>query len=307
MTCYHPLSAYRYGKFNPVTGKWSPTFKKSEAHFFGDPAKDYIDLPCGQCVGCRLERSRQWAIRCVNEAQMWPENCFITLTFDNQHISEQLGFPDDFGLWSLDVVPFQKFMKRLRKKFGDGIRFFHCGEYGELTNRPHYHAILFNIDFPDKYLWNVSNGFRLYRSPILEKLWPFGNSLIGDVTFESAAYVARYVMKKVNGNLAEEHYHGRKPEYITMSRRHGIGYDWFMKYRTDVYPHDYVVVRDGLKCRPPRFYDKIFDIIDPEMMYEIKCRRAHEAQLHEHNNIPSRLEVREKCKIAQLNKLKRGL
>lgn len=307
MPCYHPLSAYRYGHFNPKTGKWQPTFKRSEAHFFGDPEKDYINLPCGQCIGCRLERSRQWAIRCVNEAQLHENNCFITLTFSNEYISEQLGYPDEYGLWSLDVVPFQKFMKRLRKKYGDGIRFFHCGEYGELTNRPHYHAILFNHDFSDKYFWKFNNGFRLYRSPSLEKLWPYGNSLIGDVTFESAAYVARYVMKKVNGEEAEEHYNGRKPEYITMSRRKGIGYDWLMKYGSDVYPHDYVVVRDGIKCRPPRFYDKIYDIIDPDLMDDIRRKRVENGKKYEDDNTTSRLMVREKCKLAQISRLKRGL
>lgn len=296
MTCYHPLEAYRFGTFNKETGKWKPTFRKSEAHFFGNPEIDYIRLPCGQCFGCRLERSRQWAIRCVNESQLHERNCFITLTYDDEHL------PSD---GSVHVDHFQKFMKRLRKKFGSGIRFFHCGEYGELNNRPHYHAILFGFDFPDKYYWSISVGNRLYRSPTLEQLWPFGHSLIGDVTFESAAYVARYVMKKVNGEQAEEHYQGRKPEYITMSRRPGIGYDWLMQYHQDVYPNDYIVLRDGIKCRPPKFYDRIWDIVDKPTMDVIRHRRAKNMKKYADNNTYQRLDVREQCKIAQLSRLRR--
>ena len=99
-----------------------------------------------------------------------------------------------------------------------GVRFFHCGEYGELLYRPHYHACLFGFDFSDKVLWSTRGGVRLYRSKILEKLWTFGFSTIGDVTFESAAYVARYCTKKITGDKADEHYNGRSPEYVTMSR-----------------------------------------------------------------------------------------
>ena len=158
-------------------------------------------LPCGQCVGCRLERSRQWAIRCMHEAQMHEDNCFITLTFNPESLD------DRSNPWSLDVRDFQLFMKRLRKKYGAGIRFYHCGEYGELNKRPHYHACIFGFDFPDKRLWKVTNsGHRLYISESLDELWPFGFCTIGNVTFESAAYVARYIMKKVNGDAAADHY-----------------------------------------------------------------------------------------------------
>ena len=117
-------------------------------------------------------------------------------------------------------------MKRFRKHFGSGVRFFHCGEYGELYERPHHHAILFNCDIYDKeLLLNAKTGFNLYTSSLLSSLWPFGLHSIGEVSFESCAYVARYIMKKVTGDMSESHYHGRKPEYITMSRRPGYR-DW---------------------------------------------------------------------------------
>ena len=180
MTCFHPIQAYKSTELTKK-GKRKIVFKKAE----GVPFLE-LTLPCGQCVGCRLERSRQWAIRCVHEASMHKKNCFITLTFDNQHL------PKD---GSLDVRDFQLFMKRVRKRFGTNIRFYHCGEYGEKLGRPHYHACLFNFDFEDKILWKEINGQKLYISQSLSELWPFGFSTIGEVTYQSAAYVARYIMK----------------------------------------------------------------------------------------------------------------
>ena len=170
-------------------------------------------VACGQCVGCRLERSRQWAIRCVHESQMHEQNCFITLTYSDEFLPEN---------GSLQLKHFQDFMKRLRFHVGGGIRFFHCGEYGEENGRPHHHAIIFNHDFADKKVWKTNNGVVLYRSKILEELWPYGFATVGCVSFESAAYVARYITKKVNGDMADSHYLGREPEYITMSRRPGV-------------------------------------------------------------------------------------
>lgn len=263
MPCYSPLQAWR-GKVQK-SGKRSVVFKRSEVAPSLEPFE--LKLPCGQCIGCRLERSRQWAVRCVHEAQMHERNCFITLTFDSSHL------PED---GSLSVRTFQLFMKRLRKRFGKAIRYFHCGEYGENLGRPHYHACLFNFDFSDKVLWSVRDDVRLYRSPSLEDLWPYGFSTIGDVTFESAAYVARYVMKKVNGANAHAHYEGKKPEYVTMSRRPGIGKTWFDKFKLDVYPGDYAIVR-GVKVKPPKFYDGLYELSDPEEFKKLKQARVSRA------------------------------
>ena len=143
MPCYHPLSAYHIvpQSGNDFRGEISFPEPKTNLQYH------QVNLPCGQCVGCRLERSRQWAMRCVHESQLYEKNCFITLTYNNDFIP-----PGN----TLVVKHFQDFMKRLRKKYGDGIRFFHCGEYGEKTGRPHYHAILFNHDFDDKYYWRTT-------------------------------------------------------------------------------------------------------------------------------------------------------
>jgi len=237
---------------------------------------------------------------------------------------------------SLIKSDFQKFMKRLRKKFkGRKIRYFQCGEYGEQLQRPHFHACLFGFDFPDKELWSVRNGVRLYRSKILEQIWTdpetgdsYGFSTIGDVTFESAAYVARYVTKKINGKEAGNHYEGKTPEYITMSRRPGIAADWAKKFKDDVYPHDFVVVRGGIKCKPPKFYDQIYENMTGEPversefqkkyfkrkeenekkskeMRAVKQERIQRAK-DDPDNSPERLKVREVVKKASIKNLNRS-
>ncbi len=237
-------------------------------------------LPCGQCIGCRLERSRQWAIRCLHEASLFSENCFITLTFND------LYFPENE---SVDVRDLQLFFKRLRKKFGK-VRFFACGEYGDRGGRPHYHAILFGFDFADKVFekksFSKGGEHRLYQSESLSKLWPFGFALIGDVSFESAAYVARYVVKKVTGLEAMGGHYAlmnvetgttlgfRKPEFVCMSRNPGLASDWIFKFNKDVYGsnHDLIVVR-GREMRPPKFYDLLLEKYDEKLWSKVLAGR----------------------------------
>lgn len=294
MPCYHPLKGYRSRTVNP-SGKRSLTFS---------PQDGFLDLPvevqCGQCIGCRLERSRQWAVRCMHEASLHGDNAFITLTYADEHLPIA---------GSLDKKAFPKFMKRLRRKIGEEkVRYFHCGEYGDTTQRPHYHACLFGYDFTDKRRWSVRNGLPVWRSDTLEDLWKFGNSEIGTVTFESAAYVARYIMKKVTGRPAEEHYRivdeatgevfDRIPEYTTMSRRPGIGKKWFDKYHDEVYPSDQVIVR-GRAMKPPRYYDGLYEILNERGAARITA--ARQAARDTEEETPERLQVREVCAQARLD------
>ena len=189
--------------------------------------------------------------------------------------------------------------KKLRKRFGNGIRFFHCGEYGSKFGRPHYHALIFGFDFPDKYFWKMSNGMPLYRSNALEELWTYGYSSIGSVTFESAAYVARYVVKKITGDMADKYYlqddivdvdtgevMRRKPEYCTMSRgckklgTGGIGKSWFDDYFEDVYPHDFLYLRNR-KMKPPKYFDSMYEAYFPHDFEEVKAKRLEDAAKRE--------------------------
>lgn len=300
MPCYSPLKGYKSRVVNE-SGKRSIVFNRKDG--FSDMP---VDVPCGQCIGCRLERSRQWALRCVHEASLYENNCFITLTYNDENLPHDL---------SLNKKHFQDFMKRLRKRYvispDSKIRYFHCGEYGEKNFRPHYHACLFNFDFRDKELWSVRDGVRLYTSRDLAGIWKYGFSTVGEVTFESAAYVARYVLKKVTGDRAEEHYricdsetgelHNVIPEYTTMSRRPGIGRGWYDKYESDVFPSDFIVIRNK-KMQPPKYYDGLYTNID-----DIKKARRSNANKHKENNTAERLRVREDVKLATLKFLKRSL
>jgi len=298
MSCYYPISAFQCTDGTIV-------FDERRKH---DISRS-LSLPCGQCIGCRLERSRQWAMRCLHEAQLHANNCFITLTYDDTHL------PSDQSLHHRD---FQLFLKRLRKKHpGISIRYYMAGEYGENYGRPHFHACIFGLDFHDKKLWKrTPSGSLIYRSEILETLWPFGYSSIGDLNFESAAYVARYIMKKQTGKQSEKHYQysdlitgeiiQMQPEYNKMSLKPGIGYEWYKKYRSDVYPHDYVVIR-GKKVKPPKFYDKKYKTDYPYEYDELLYKREKTAKLYQADNTPQRLAVKEQVQKAKLLQLKRTL
>lgn len=301
MPCYRPLSGYRSQTVNE-SGKRSIVFNIN-AGFSDMP----VELPCGQCIGCRLERSRQWAIRCTHEASLWEQNAFITLTYSPEHLP-----PDN----SLNVEHFQLFMKRLRKKFGTGIRYFHCGEYGEKFKRPHYHACLFNFDFPDKQLLRLNHdGDKLYTSEVLNEIWGKGHTIIGDVTFESAAYCARYITKKITGENSESHYQHiceisgeitqRKPEYTTMSRRPGIGMGWFEKYNSEIFANDFIFL-NGKKLRPPKYYNQKYELINYDYYQIIKKKRDKILQPFTENSHWTRLRTREKIQLLRFSQLQRS-
>lgn len=313
--CYKPLHAYRSFEQKTSNGKPKIFFSRKDAGFSVP-----IDLPCGQCIGCRVDRSRMWAVRCIHEASMYENNCFITLTFNEENLNKS---------GTLLKSDFQKFMKRLRRRFKGfesvvdektgrviyPIRYFHCGEYGENFRRPHHHACLFNFDFPDKELWSEKGGNRLYTSEILSKLWPYGYSLIGSVTFQSAAYIASYIIKKVTGERAAEHYmyvndvNGKveyyEPEYVTMSRRPGIGYNWFKEYFSDLYPKDFITV-DGKKFKVPEYYDRLYDCNKPDDMLEVKKKRKKSLEIHKKDLTDWRLYARNKKKLLDTKQKERS-
>lgn len=288
MPCYHPLTAWKSRDPDDWrNGKVKMVFRED----LGWPATR-MELPCGQCIGCRLDKARQWAIRCANEAQLHEQNCFLTLTYRPESLPENE---------SLEPEHMQKFLKRLRKSISPKqIRFFQCGEYGDDSSRPHHHCLLFGHDFPDKLLVKRGN-YPLYNSTTLDKLWGHGFCTIGEVTFDSACYVARYILKKITGESAEEHYMGRKPEYITMSRRPGIGSDFYKNFGGDIYNHDRLVITDKFLAKPPRFYDRMYEVDDPDRFRLLKIERRKKAKENPDNSC-DRLAV--KKEIAQLNQKK---
>lgn len=289
MACFYPKQALRLNALTKA-GKSVIRFisdDSAKAYSLANPSGSQLlsGLPCGQCTGCRLERSRQWAIRCMNEADLHAANSFITLTFDDDNLKVR------DNPMSLDKSEFQRFMKRFRKRVFN-VRYYMCGEYGELFKRPHYHAIIFGYDFPDKVLHKVKDNMRYYTSSLLSELWPYGFNVVTDVTFDTCAYVARYIMKKHLGKDAWKNYIDyidqdtgeivghRIPEYTTMSRRSGIGKAWLETYLQDVYPRDKIFMRGRGFSRPPKYYDSLFEIINPEEHSRIKQDRILQASLN---------------------------
>lgn len=298
-----------------------------------------MEVACSQCLGCRLDHSRMWAVRIMHEAGLHEfdrGNCFVTLTYRDRwqctdaQLADGLHIPDD---WSLVKKHHQDFMKRLRYKLGGNIRFFHVGEYGSRcrhghhvdacycanVGRPHYHTILFNCSFDDRELVSERDGIKLYTSKQLEDIWSYGLVSLGEVTLESAAYVARYCLKKVNGDLAYYHYQAISddgeisqllPEYTTMSRGgrngRGIAYDWFKKYSEDCFPSDEVPVPGkGVLKKVPRYYEQLFGEENESDLEEVKAARQIFRAENAEEYTPERLMAKYKVKKAQVDLLKR--
>lgn len=277
MPCYSPVTGYFGKAVNPKTGRRPLVFNISQS-FSGIP----IHLPCGKCIGCRLERSRQWAVRIEHERKMHQESAFVTLTYAEKHLPENM---------SLRVRDLQLFMKRLRDKREQSLRFYACGEYGETTRRPHYHVLLLNTCFSDQkfYKQSMCGKYPLYVSAELRSLWPVGDHYIGAVTFESAAYCARYVTKKILGDGAAAHYQGRTPEFCCMSRNPGIGATWVAKYGNEAFRSD-SVISNGHEAGVPRYYQNILQKNDPKLYEKNKRKRLRRAARDpDKNNVDRRI------------------
>lgn len=293
MPCYTPETGYRskLGR-NPETGKWPIVFNAKDG-YHDMPVK----VPCGHCIGCRLDYSRKWAIRCVLEAQLHRKNCFLTITYDEAHC------PKDGNLQKKHM---QDFWKRLRKEAGK-LRYYMAGEYGEETSRPHYHACIFGWKPDDLQVWKEKTDFNLYTSKTLNDIWGQGYVVVGDVTWDSAAYCARYVLKKLNKKedvqKAEKQL---QKEFVAMSRRPGIAQGWYEKYKDDVYPMDKIVISDKIKVRPPRYFDDRYEVGNRRELEKIKGRRRRKAKMQGEEGEWDRMQVKRKLKEYKINKLTRG-
>ena len=278
MTCYHPLKAFKVG-INPDTGKavmkicsYNTLFVSRQQNGswkaytngvpFGDYVDEFVEVPCGQCIGCRLEYSRQWANRCMLEAQEHSSNYFLTLTYDDNHLPENLIIDESTGeikqspVHTLVKRDFQLFMKRLRKNTGQEIRFYGCGEYGDDTFRPHYHIIVFGLELYDlKPLKRSFAGFWYYTSPTIQRCWKKGFSMVCDVSWDTCAYVARYVTKKLRGTRADIYKDfNMEPPFSLMSRKPGIARNYYDNNKDYFYKYDNIVMSTsdgGRTFKPP--------------------------------------------------------
>ncbi len=312
MPCYTPLKGYK----DPATG--GLTFKQRGT-------AQTLEVACGSCLGCRLDHALMWAIRIVHESYLYLDkqgNCFVTLTYrDPSECTAKQYKARHFipPTYSLQPKHVSQFIRRLRKSADYKIRYFYCGEYGDENQRPHYHVCLFNHSFQDQSLFKDKEGFYTYTSPTLEKLWPFGFSTVQALNFETAAYTARYALKKITGKKAEEHYlrcdddgvaFWLLPEYIRMSTGRnkpcGLGAGFYEKFYDDIFPSDEVPVPGkGIVKKVPRYYQNILKTDDPATLTLIKELREKFIKAHKADYTPQRL--RDKYSCAQKRMHKRNL
>lgn len=246
----------------------------------------------------------------MHEAAEHEDNCFVTLTYAPENLP-----------WGGCLVPdhFTKFMKRLRFHTGKKLRYFMCGEYGEKLDRPHYHALIFGLWPEDVSPWKKSpSGHQLYTSELIETIWGHGFAPVGSVDYESAGYVARYCTKKIKTSQlspAEKLTHYERvttdgaiyylpPEYARMSRRPGIGKKYFEKFKSDIYPHDEVIVR-GKVMKPPRYYDKLLKNELPDVFDQVLAQRKERAWENWDETQPKRLDAKRICTESRFKQLKR--
>lgn len=288
VSCTRPLRAYRDRVTRDVRVGWDRG------------TGDVLELPCGKCVGCRLDRAYGWTVRIMHEAQLSDRNVCATLTYDDGHLPPSL---------SLEYRDFQLFMKRLRRRLvgADGqrpVRFFVCGEYGKQTSRPHFHAILFNFVFPDQ----VKLG-RYYRSSVAEEVWGNGNVVVDVLTPQVAAYVAGYVLHKASRRDLQEsvvdrrtgELSDRRPEFVQMSRRPGIGSEWFGRFGSDLFPHDFAI-QEGRKFKVPRYYfEKYVGEADGAVVEKLLEARYQRALLQLGESTVERRAVREAVAEARVH------
>lgn len=266
MACIAPVTVYWSSKVNP-SGKRSLVYS-SRGSLDGRP----FQRPCGTCVNCRIQTTADMTVRLVHESKSHNRSCFLTLTYRSEDL------PDDGSLCMRD---FQLFVKRLREVTGVKFKYYMCGEYGEKNDRPHYHMILFGYDFDDKiYRKKNAQGDKLYSSERLDHIWRLGDCIVGDVTLQSARYVAGYIQKKITGKLAPDHYMGRRPEFAFGSN--GLGLSYLLKYGEQFFTAGFIIV-DGNKFRIPRYYEEKYKSIDGLHLDVVKDERANKPRSVDEN------------------------
>ena len=323
MSCYHPLTAYESGREKTKNGKKVVFF--NPANYDPGYGDRKILLACGQCIGCRLDYSLEWAQRIMHEKTLHEQSWFITLTYNDENLPISQSIDNETGEYfensTLKPKELQDFLKRLRdhqeRDFDKKIRFFACGEYGDQSARRHYHAIIFGLQIPDLKTYKISaNKDMIYTSEYLEKIWGKGFVTVGEVTTESAAYVRRYIMKKQKGFLAEDYKVLKiEPEFTRMSRRPGIGREYY-EANKEMFKLDEVFIKKKngtIKLKPARYYEKKYDLENPKELEKIKKHRREIAIRNREVEISKMsidyneyLNLKEKAKLNKAALLKRN-
>lgn len=345
MSCYHPrirIENLHKWKTAQDGHKYHPAVIEQPDDIYQriEELKDnfwykYTIIPCKNCIGCRLDYSKEWANRGYLEAKTHINNWFITLTYsdDNIEILDEMETKDGVtywndGNWTGTLVPsdLKKFLKKFRRHMEyyhclKNIRYMACGEYGGETKRPHYHLIIFNCALPPDSFYNarIINKETYWQNTIIEKCWKQGISNISEATWNNIAYTARYITKKINGKNSEDEYasEGHIKEFFRVSLKPAIGKEYYDKHKEEIYKRDEIIIRNKqgtISIKPPKYYDKLYEKENPKHYEEIKKRRKEQAKntnavidkTHSLGRLQY-LEIQERTKAEQASKLKRNL
>lgn len=307
MACTSPIRGVRYadGRVRPVRGVADS--RLHGAKVWGNLAE--LELPCGRCGDCRVRKTTDWTTRLEHEATQHERAAFLTLTFSDEGLALR-ELQHGTHPFDLDMGDWQRFAKRLRKHIKT-FRYFQVGEYGDQSKRPHYHALMFGEDFKigTSAEWKTKEGFPRWTHPTIEKCWPYGFHEIGQVLPETIRYVARYVQKKRFGtelqnslqrtDLLTGEFVGVRPELASMSRRPGIGSNWFKNYKHEVFPDDFVIL-DGKKKPVPRYYVNLLKRDDEAAAARLTEARAKKSQKRAPDNVPERRAARAQVTRAKI-------
>lgn len=180
-----------------------------------------ITLPCGTCSECVTLRALHWSNRCRHQISLHEDNCFITLTYDDENLPSHLTVKDEF----------QKFMKTLRNKTKKKLSYIVSHEYGSQTFRPHHHAIIFNHNFNNqKFLKTTKSGENIFTSPELDNIWTNGYTSIGTANEKTAYYIASYALKgKKHEILLPTGEYAKVSDTMDSSKQPGIGLEYLEK------------------------------------------------------------------------------
>lgn len=310
MTCYSPKLRVE------MIGKWE---KAADGHLYHpaqiipcDNQQELLEnvkkfnanykktvIPCRKCIGCRIDYSRDWANRGYLESKKSPNsNYFVTLTYDDEHLpkkdeittSKGITYKND-GTWNgcLEPKHLKKFIHDIRQHYYrkngyKGIKYLACGEYGTENGRPHYHVILFNcpLDADDFYAPRLIDGEYYHQNKLIEKYWKRGISNVGTATWNTIAYVARYVTKKLYGDNAEDSraQKGQIAEFIRVSN--GIGRDYWEENKEKILQTDSITIRNAKgihQTKPPRYFTRLLKAQNPEVYEELKAKRERDNEM----------------------------
>lgn len=272
---------------------WHEVYVPQVLYDASNVVRDYVLVPCQKCLDCKMSYSRDWANRMMLENTYHSSSYFITLTYDDFNVPVSY-YPDlDTGearlAYTLRKDELSDFIKRLRRRLDyygkkSDVRFYGVGEYGSNTFRPHYHVIVFGLELDDlKELKRSPLGYKYYTSQTIESCWKLGYSMVCEVSWETCAYVARYVTKKAYNSYSDElmEFFGLEREMSRMSRMPGIGRLYFDEHKEEIYAHDRIYLstpKGGKEIKPPKYYDKLFDLEYQEEFAKLKAQRKEVAE-----------------------------